>query len=80
MFGVASVVADDQVTHILRDRSTLFFALLIPILQLFLLGYAVDTNVRQVPTVLWLNALILTLMGSAAILTAAYAFVKQNAA
>ncbi len=28
---------------------------------------------------LWLNALILTLMGSAAILLAAYAFVKQNA-
>ncbi len=28
---------------------------------------------------LWLNALILTLMGSAAILVAAYAFVKQNA-
>ena len=60
MFGVASVVADDQVTYILRDRPTLFFALLIPILQLFFLGYAVDTNVRQVPTVLWLNALTLT--------------------
>ncbi len=28
---------------------------------------------------LWLNALILTLMGTAAIALAAYAFVKQNA-
>ena len=77
-FGLRPV-ARKEFTHILRDPSTLFFALLIPILQLFLFGYAVDTNVRQVPTVLWLNALILTLMGSAAILTAAYAFVKQNA-
>jgi hypothetical protein len=30
-------------------------------------------------TSLWLNALVLTLMGIAAIASAAYAFVKQNA-
>jgi ABC-2 type transport system permease protein len=46
-------VARKEFTHILRDPSTLFFALLIPILQLFLFGYAVDTNVRQIPTVLF---------------------------
>src|SRR5215472_5829673 len=34
-----------------RDPGTLFFALLIPMLQLFLFGFAVDTNVRQVATV-----------------------------
>lgn len=37
--------------HIVRDPGTLFFALLIPMIQLFLFGFAVDTNVRQVPTV-----------------------------
>jgi ABC-2 type transport system permease protein len=37
--------------HIARDPQTLFFTLFVPILQLCLLGYAVDTNVRFVPTV-----------------------------
>jgi ABC-2 type transport system permease protein len=37
--------------HIVRDPGTLFFALLIPMLQLFLFGFAVDTNIRQIPTV-----------------------------
>jgi ABC-2 type transport system permease protein len=51
-FGLRAV-ARKEFTHILRDPTTLFFALLIPILQLFLFGYAVDTNVRQVPTVIF---------------------------
>jgi ABC-2 type transport system permease protein len=51
-FGLAPV-ARKEFTHILRDPTTLFFALLIPILQLFLFGYAVDTNIRQVPTVVF---------------------------
>lgn len=51
-FGLAPV-ARKEFTHIFRDPTTLFFALLIPILQLFLFGYAVDTNVRQVPTVVF---------------------------
>ena len=37
--------------HIFRDRGTLFFAAFIPMLQLFLFGFAIDTNVRQIPTV-----------------------------
>jgi ABC-2 type transport system permease protein len=37
--------------HIIRDPGTLFFALLIPMLQLFLFGFAIDTNIRQIPTV-----------------------------
>ena len=37
--------------HIVRDPGTLFFALVIPIVQLFLFGFAVDTNVRQISTV-----------------------------
>jgi len=44
-------VARKEFTHIVRDPGTLFFALLIPLIQLFLFGFAVDTNVRQIPTV-----------------------------
>src|SRR5262249_253519 len=36
--------------HILRDPMTLFFTLFIPIVELFMLGYAIDTNVRHVRT------------------------------
>ena len=43
-------VCRKEFTHIVRDPGTLFFALLIPLLQMLLLGYAVDTNVRQIPT------------------------------
>ena len=51
-FGLGPV-ARKEFTHILRDPTTLFFALLIPLIQLFLFGYAVDTNVRQIPTVIF---------------------------
>ena len=44
-------VCRKEFLHIIRDPGTLFFALLIPMLQLFLFGFAVDTNIRQVPTV-----------------------------
>lgn len=37
----------------LRDPGTLFFALAIPVLELFMLGYAIDTNVRHVRTVVY---------------------------
>ncbi|MGA7245538.1 MAG: ABC transporter permease [Terracidiphilus sp.] len=44
-------VCRKEFLHIIRDPGTLFFALLIPMLQLFLFGFAVDTNIRQIPTV-----------------------------
>jgi ABC-2 type transport system permease protein len=44
-------VCRKEFTHIVRDPGTLFFALVIPLIQLFLFGYAVDTNIRQIPTV-----------------------------
>jgi ABC-2 type transport system permease protein len=44
-------VARKEFLHIFRDPATLFFALFIPVLELFMLGYAIDTNVRQVSTV-----------------------------
>jgi ABC-2 type transport system permease protein len=37
----------------LRDPGTLFFALAIPVVELFMLGYAIDTNVRDVRTVVY---------------------------
>src|SRR5436190_8034404 len=44
-------VARKELLHILRDPQTLFFTLFIPVLELFMLGYAIDTNVRNVRTV-----------------------------
>ncbi len=48
-----SAVFYKESLHIRRDFSTLFFSLIIPILQMFLLGYAIDTNVRQINTVIY---------------------------
>src|SRR5881227_1605766 len=43
-------VARKELLHLVRDPSTLFFALALPLMQTFILGYAIDTNVRHVPT------------------------------
>src|SRR5436190_11891079 len=44
-------IARKEVYHILRDPQALFFTLFVPILEMFLLGYAIETNVRDVRTV-----------------------------
>ena len=44
-------VARKESLHIFRDPATLFFALFIPVLEMFMLGYAIDTNVRRVSTI-----------------------------
>jgi ABC-2 type transport system permease protein len=44
-------VARKELLHVLRDPMTLFFSLFIPVLEMLMLGYAIDTNVRDVPTV-----------------------------
>jgi ABC-2 type transport system permease protein len=44
-------VARKEILHVLRDPATMFFALFIPIVELFMLGYAIDTNVRHLRTV-----------------------------
>lgn len=44
-------VAYKEVLHIRRDSMALFFSLVIPLLQMTLLGFGIDTNVRQVRTV-----------------------------
>ena len=42
-----------EAIHIRRDPMALFFTVLIPVLQLFLLGYAINMNVRSVPTIVY---------------------------
>lgn len=46
-------VGRKELIHILRDPATLFFTLVIPIVEMFMLGYAINTNVRDVRTVLF---------------------------
>jgi ABC-2 type transport system permease protein len=42
-----------EVLHVRRDFATLFFSLIIPLLQMVLLGFGIDTNVRQINTVVF---------------------------
>jgi ABC-2 type transport system permease protein len=42
-----------EALHVRRDFATLFFSLIIPLLQMFLLGFGIDTNVRQINTVVF---------------------------
>src|ERR1700720_3246328 len=42
-----------EVLHVRRDSATLFFSLFIPLIQMFVLGFGIDTNVRQVHTVVY---------------------------
>ena len=42
-----------EALHVRRDAGTLFFSLTMPLLQMFLLGYAIDTNIRQINTVVY---------------------------
>ncbi len=46
-------IARKERLHIVRDPSTLFFAVFLPVLELFMLGYAIDTNVRHVRTIVF---------------------------
>ena len=42
-----------EVLHVRRDPGTLFFSLVIPLLQMILLGFGIDTNIRQINTVVF---------------------------
>jgi len=42
-----------ETLHVRRDFGTLFFSLIIPLLQMLLLGYGIDTNIRQINTVVF---------------------------
>lgn len=49
-FQRTASVSRKEILHISRDPMTLFFTLFIPVIELFMLGYAIDTNVRHVRT------------------------------
>ena len=51
LFNGLGPVCRKEFVHVSRDRTTIFFALGIPIVQLILFGFAIDTNVRQIPTI-----------------------------
>jgi len=50
LFGYLSVVRK-EILHLLRDRTTMVIALMIPIVQLTIFGFAADFDVRHIPTV-----------------------------
>jgi ABC-2 type transport system permease protein len=52
-FRGLTAVAYKETIHIRRDFATLFFSLLIPLMQMTILGFGIDTNVRQVHTVVF---------------------------
>lgn len=47
------VVAWKELQQLRRDRLTLAMMLVLPIVQLLLFGYAINTDVRHIPTVVW---------------------------
>ncbi len=40
-----------EFAHIRRERSTLFFMLVVPVMQTIIFGYAIDTQIENIPTV-----------------------------
>lgn len=48
-FGLRSIVLKEWM-HLRRDRSTLFIALMMPMMQLTIFGFAIDFDVRHIPT------------------------------
>ena len=42
-----------EALQVRRDSATLFFSLMIPLLQMLILGFGIDTNIRQVHTVVF---------------------------
>jgi ABC-type multidrug transport system permease subunit len=50
--GFAAIVYKES-RHILRDPRTLFLMLLVPAVQLTIFGYAIDMDVKNIPTVIY---------------------------
>jgi ABC-type multidrug transport system permease subunit len=50
LYGFRSIALKEAM-HLRRDPATLFFALIIPVVQLLLYGYAIDFDVRHIATV-----------------------------
>lgn len=50
--GLIPVLRKEAI-HIMRDPGALFFTVVLPMIQLFLIGYAINTNVRDIPTAVY---------------------------
>lgn len=50
--GLIPVLRKEAI-HIRRDPAALFFTVVIPMLQMFMIGFAINTNVRDIPTVVY---------------------------
>lgn len=50
--GMIPVLRKEAI-HIRRDPMALFFTVLIPVLQMFMIGFAINTNVRNMPTAVY---------------------------
>lgn len=50
--GLIPVLRKEAI-HLRRDPMALFFTVLIPMIQLFMIGYAINTNVRDIPTAVY---------------------------
>lgn len=53
LFRGLSAIIYKEVIHARRDSTAIMFALLMPLIQMTILGSAIDTNVRQLPTVVY---------------------------
>lgn len=50
--GLIPVMRKEAI-HIRRDPTALFFTVFIPMIQLFMIGFAINTNVRRIPTAVY---------------------------
>ena len=50
--GLAAIFYKESI-HARRDPMAILFALIMPLLQMTILGTAIDTNIRQIPTVVY---------------------------
>ncbi len=53
MMGRAGVIAWKELRQLRRDRMTLAMMTMLPVMQLLLFGYAINTDVRHIPTVVY---------------------------
>ncbi|WP_298860177.1 ABC transporter permease [uncultured Gimesia sp.] len=42
-----------EFTHIRREKTTMFFAFAVPVLQTIIFGFAIDTQIENIPTVIY---------------------------
>jgi ABC-2 type transport system permease protein len=50
--GLLPVLRKEAI-HIRRDAMALFFTVIMPMIQMFLIGFAINTNVRHIPTAVY---------------------------